>query len=133
MKSDTILLTEKDYLRLKNTLSARDIQDFEDLDLELERAKIISETEVPPDLVTMNTKLRYKNLSDSREQTITIVFPADANTEEQKVSVLAPIGSALIGLRQGQAINWMFPGGKTRRLEVIEVLYQPEAQGDWEL
>ena len=133
MNEDVILITEKDLLRIKNILSFQDSEDFENLELELDRAKIISDDVVPPDLVTMNSKVKFLNLHDNKEVTITIVYPSDANFAEGKVSVLASLGSALIGLRVGQEINWMFPDGKSKKLRILEVLFQPEANEQWHL
>lgn len=133
MDENVILITEKDLLRIKHILSFQKSDDFENLELELDRAKIISDDMVTPDLVTMNSKVRFVSLQDNKEMVITIVYPSSANFAEGKVSVLASLGSALIGLRVGQEINWMFPDGKTKTLRILEVLYQPEASGDWHL
>lgn len=133
MNDDVILITEKDLLRIRHVLSFQKSDDFENLELELDRAKIISDDQVPRDLVTMNSKVKFLNVQDNKEMTITIVYPADANFSEGKVSVLASLGSALIGLRVGQEINWMFPDGKTKTLRILSVIYQPEANGDWHL
>lgn len=133
MNDDVILITEKDLLRIRHVLSFQKSDDFENLELELDRAKIISDDQVPRDLVTMNSKVKFLNVQDNKEMTITIVYPGDANFSEGKVSVLASLGSALIGLRIGQEINWMFPDGKTKTLRILSVIYQPEANGDWHL
>lgn len=133
MNEDVILITEKDLLRIKNILSFQKSVDFENLELELDRAKIISDDTVPSDLVTMNSKVKFLNVQDNKEMIITVVYPSDANFSEGKISVLASLGSALIGLRVGQEINWMFPQGKTKTLRILDVLYQPEANGDWHL
>ena len=133
MNEDVILITEKDLLRIKHILSFQKSEDFENLDLELDRAKIISDDIVPPDLVTMNSKVKFLNTQDNKEMVITIVYPSDANFAEGKVSVLASLGSALIGLRVGQEINWMFPDGKTKTLKILDVIYQPEANEHWHL
>ena len=133
MSDDVILITEKDLLRIRNILSFQKSEDFENLELELDRAKIISDDIVPPDLVTMNSKVKFLNIQDNKEMIITIVYPSDANFSEGKVSVLASLGSALIGLRVGQEINWMFPDGKTKTLRILEVIYQPEANAHWHL
>lgn len=133
MNEDNILITEKDLLRIKHILSFQDSTSYEDLELELDRAKIISDDLVPSDLVTMNSKVRFINLHDQKEMTITVVYPSEANFADGKVSVLASLGSAIIGLRAGQEINWMFPDGKTKRLRILEVIYQPEANGHWHL
>lgn len=133
MNSDVILITEKDYLRIKHTLSFQKSEEYENLELELDRARIISDKDVPPNLVTMNSKVQFLNLQEDREMVVTIVYPSEANFSEGKISVLASLGSALIGLRAGQEINWMFPDGKTRTLRILNVLYQPEACGHWHL
>lgn len=133
MNSDVILITEKDYLRIKHTLSFQKSEEYENLELELDRARIISDKEVPPNLVTMNSKVQFLNVQEDREMVVTIVYPSEANFSEGKISVLASLGSALIGLRAGQEINWMFPDGKTRTLRILNVLYQPEASGHWHL
>jgi len=133
MNNDVILITEKDLLRLKNILSFQKSDEFENLEIELERAKIITDANVPDDLVTMNSKFRFLNIQDNKEMVITIVYPHESNFAEGKISVLASLGAALIGLREGQEINWMFPDGKTRTLKILEVLYQPEANGHWHL
>jgi len=133
MNEEAILITEKDLLRIQHILSFQKSADFENLELELERAKIITDDEVPADLVTMNSKIKFLNIQDNKEMIITIVYPSDSNFAEGRISVLASIGSALIGLRVGQEINWMFPNGKTKTLKILEVIYQPEANEDWHL
>lgn len=133
MNSDVILITEKDILRIKNVLSFQASSEFENLELELDRARIISDLEVPPDLVTMNSKVKFLNVQESREMVVTLVYPSEANFAEGKISVLASLGSALLGLRVDQEINWMFPDGKTRTLRILSVLYQPEANLHWHL
>jgi regulator of nucleoside diphosphate kinase len=133
MKDDVILVTEKDLLRIKHILSFYSSDDFENLELELDRARVITDSDVPPDLVTMNSKVRFLNVNDKKEMTIEIVYPTESSFEDGRISVLASLGSALLGLREGQEINWMFPDGKTKTLRVLQVIYQPEASGHWHL
>lgn len=133
MQEEKLLVTQKDYLRIKHLLDHQNDGDIENLEIELERAQLLADNEVPPDLVTMNSRFRFQNLTDNKEQVITLVYPQDANSQENKISVLAPLGSALIGLRVGQQINWQFPDGKTKTLKVSEILYQPETEQDWHL
>ncbi|MCK6596168.1 MAG: nucleoside diphosphate kinase regulator [Bacteriovoracaceae bacterium] len=133
MNEDVLLITQKDLARIKNVLSYQDSEEFEDLELELDRAHIITDDEVPKDLVTMNSKIRFLNIQDDKEMIVTIVYPSDADFKMGRISVLAPLGSALIGLRVNQEINWKFPDGKTRTLKILDVLYQPEANEDWHL
>jgi regulator of nucleoside diphosphate kinase len=76
--------------------------------------------------------LIYEDLASKRHQTIQLVYPDEADASQHKISILAPLGSALLGLEQGAVIDWIMPGG-TRRIKLVEILYQPEAAGDWEL
>ena len=131
--NDEIIITEKDYLRLNNLFKTLDEEDYEDLEVELERAKILADNEVPKDVVTMNSKVEYTDVKTGKRQDIQIVYPVDSSPAEYKISILAPLASALIGLRVGQEINWKFPSGETKRLRVSAVKYQPEAEGDYAL
>jgi len=133
MDETTIFITEKDYARIRNAMSLVKSNDYENLELELERAKIISDDEVPPNLVTMNSRVKFFIVQENKEMIVTVVYPDDANTDEGRVSILDPLGSALIGLLEKHEINWMFPDGKTKTLRILKVLYQPEANQDWHL
>jgi regulator of nucleoside diphosphate kinase len=94
---------------------------------ELERAQVVPWELLPHDVVTMNARVLFQDESTGGRREITIVYPQDADASEGRISVLAPVGTALLGLSAGQSIEWPFPDGRTRRLRVIEVLYQPEA------
>ena len=122
MNDDVILITERDYLRIRYILGRLDSEDYENLEIEIERAKVIAEQDVPSDLVRMNTTVKFMTLQDEKMSTLTLVYPEDANIAEGKISILAPLGSALIGLRVNQEINWMFPDGKTKTIKILEVL-----------
>lgn len=121
MKEDVILMTERDYLRIKHILSFQNSTEFENLEIELDRAKIVEECEIPDGFVKMNTKFKFEVMNDKKVMVITIVYPEEANFAEGKVSVLAPLGSALIGLQLNQEINWKFPDGKIKRLKILEL------------
>ena len=121
MNEDVILLTERDFLRIKHILSFQNSSEFENLEVELDRAKIIEEDKIPKGLVQMNTKFKFVVMNEGKTMVITIVYPEDADFTAGKVSVLAPLGSALIGLQAEQEINWMFPDGKVKRLKILEV------------
>lgn len=95
------------------------------LEHELDRAIVVSSAAVAADVVTMNSRVRYKDEKDGVKRTVSLVYPSHANAAAGKISVLAPVGTALLGLSAGQSIEWAFPDG-SRRLEVDEVLYQPE-------
>lgn len=99
------------------------------LEDELARAEVIEVAAVPPDLITMNSRVRYVEEDTGAVREVTVVFPHDADTSADRVSVLAPIGSALLGLSVGDTIDWPVPHGRTTRIRVVGVPYQPEAAG----
>ncbi len=131
MKEHEIYISEKDHARIKHLLSYS--EEYEELEAELDRANIIRDDQVPKDLVTMNSQIKFLNIDDNKEMIITIVYPNDADFSKGRISVLAPLGSALIGLKIGEEIDWQFPTGKSKRLRILEILYQPEANEDWHL
>lgn len=134
MMQDNILITEEDMDRLRLLLDpgkmtvGRDQEQLEMLEGELERAQIVSPSRVPAEVVTMNSKVRVKDLDTGKDATYTLVFPRDADFTQGKISVLAPVGTALLGYRTGDVIEWRVPGGR-RTLRVEEILFQPEAAG----
>ena len=119
----SIVVTETDF-ELLNRLA-----DHEPLAAELRNADLVEEHRVPRDVVTMRSRVRFEDTSTGETRDVTIVFPQDADVAEGRISVLAPIGTALLGLSAGQTIDWPFPDGSRRSLRVIEVLFQPEAEG----
>ncbi len=135
MKS-TIYITSQDKERLDKLLAEaavldpREQGDLKALTEELHRAVIVDPKEVPPDVITMNSRAELIDLDTSETVTFTLVFPAEANIEEEKISVLAPIGAGMLGYRVGDEFEWNVPEG-VRRLKVIKVHYQPEAAGDF--
>lgn len=97
---------------------------------ELDRAVMREPAQMPPDVVTMNSRVRFRDLSTDEERTRTLVFPADMRDSSSQLSVLAPVGAALLGLQVGATIRWTLPNGTVTHLEVLELLYQPEAAGE---
>ncbi|MEO5565317.1 MAG: nucleoside diphosphate kinase regulator [Luteimonas sp.] len=104
---------------------------FDALRDELARAEVREPQDMPADAITMNSTTRFLDEGSGAEREITLVYPRDADGSPERVSVLAPVGSALLGLRTGQSIEWPVPGGQRTRLRVLEVRYQPEASGDF--
>lgn len=102
---------------------------YEALRGELDRADVVQPSDMPADIVTMNSVVTFKDDDSSDELTISLVYPSGAGVPGT-VSVLAPVGSALLGLRVGQHIEWPTPDGRRRHLRVLEIEYQPEASGD---
>ncbi len=132
MPDRDIFITEEDHEKLVHLLHGarqrghRDLAHVEQLDAELDRAHIVPADEIPSDVVTMNSQVALRDLDTGGEMVLTLVFPQGANVDERKVSVLAPLGTAILGYRGGDIIEWQVPG-RTRRLQVERVLYQPEA------
>ena len=107
-------------------------EDLRTLRAELDQAHVVGRSEIPPDVITMNSKAQVRDLEDGELMTYTLVFPMKANVDEGMISVLAPIGTAMLGRRVGEEFEWHVPGGPIR-LRVESVLYQPEAAGHFNL
>ncbi|HYQ02784.1 MAG TPA: nucleoside diphosphate kinase regulator [Polyangiaceae bacterium] len=102
------------------------------LERELERAVVVKPDEVPPTIVTMNSEVEVVDVDSGERRTLTLVFPSMAAIESGRVSVLAPLGTALLGSCEGAAVTWQTPRGQ-RRLRVESIVYQPEAAGRFDL
>ena len=96
---------------------------------ELTRAEIVDPAQMPADVVTMNSTACVVDVDAAEEHELTLVYPRDADGDPRRVSVFAPVGSAILGLRVGQAIQWPMPGGRERTLRIGAIRYQPEASG----
>lgn len=132
----TIYITELDRQRLEKLIElarqrdgAANYEYLNRLEQELERAETVARAAVPPDVITMRSKVRLRDLDSGEEVVYTLVFPTEADSGGGKISVLAPIGTAMLGYRVGSRIEWQVPSG-LRRIKVEEILYQPEAAGD---
>ena len=138
MEERTIYITEFDMKRLRELiaeakrLDRRGNEYLESLEAELSRGKLVAPTDVPPDVVTMNSRVELVDLDTEEEMVYTLVFPHEADITQSKISVLAPIGTAILGYRVGDTLTWQVPDG-IRRLRVKQILYQPEAAGDYQL
>ena len=132
MSQHNIFITEPDMEKLEQLLDSvrnsatKDHEHLAMLEDELERAHVVPADRIPVDVVTMNSMVRMTDLHTGQKMIYTLVFPRDANFARGKISVLAPIGTAILGCRAGDVIDWNVPGGK-RELRVEEVLHQPEA------
>lgn len=94
------------------------------LEVELDRAKVVPLSEVPQGTVVMNSDVEYEDTTSHQRRQLRLVFPPDADPEAGRISVMAPLGCALLGLTVGQEIDWQMPGGQ-RRLRVISVTRAP--------
>ena len=134
MEPRDIYITDYDLARLKELLQAgiglaeRDRPSLETLQGELDRAHIVEPAAVPNDVVTMNSQVRLTDVDTNEEQVYTVVFPSQANLDQGKISILAPIGTAVLGYRVGDTVKWPVPGG-IKTLRIKEIVYQPEAAG----
>ena len=129
-----IVLSSLDADRLSKLLDSLPDQAFpgrDDLEAELARAEIVPPAEVPPNVVTMNSTVKFSIESSSKEFFLTLVYPKDVDARGGTISILAPVGSALLGLAKGDEIEWPNPGGRVLRVRIEDVLYQPEREGDF--
>jgi regulator of nucleoside diphosphate kinase len=139
-----IHVTDSDFQRLKTLLRENwvdrreDVGDLSRLEYEIERARVVRSTEMPKDVVTMNSRVRVRDLDSGDAVVFSLVYPSfphaagSEHLAEMTVSVLAPIGTAVLGYRVGDTIEWEVPAG-VRRLKVEQVLFQPEAAGRLDL
>ena len=124
----TIYITRADMTRLRSLVTAvkstRD--DLTSVRAELDQAQVMAAEDIPHDVITMNSQARLRDQATRKVMTFTLVFPENASIEHNRISVLAPIGTAVLGQRQGDELEWEVPAG-TVHLKVMKVLYQPEA------
>ncbi len=132
----SIVLTERDNERL-SALAAGQNNAFAAvsgiLALELERALIVEPAKVPPNVVTMNTRVSVRDEESGETRVFTLVYPCDEDFSIGNLSILTPAGTALIGLSEGETLAWIARDGQTRELTVVEILFQPEANGRFDL
>ncbi|MDF7798557.1 nucleoside diphosphate kinase regulator [Pontiellaceae bacterium B1224] len=132
MKEQPIIMTWPDHARLTELVeqqrylkSGTDKKSFENLGQELARAQLVTDRDIPWDIVTMNSLVKILDLGLGDEYSFTLSWPNEANASEGRINVLAPLGMALLGSRVGQEIEWPLPEGSCR-LRVEEILFQPE-------
>ncbi|KIA83439.1 hypothetical protein OA84_07955 [Kaistella solincola] len=133
-----VIITKQDYNRINRSITeakARNSikkEEAEKLLSELKSAKIVDQENIDKDVVTMNSivKIHFQNNKTNME--FQLVYPADADLKQKKISIFSAVASALIGYRVGDEIDWLIPSGMTK-IVIDEVLYQPEAAGDFDL
>lgn len=131
-KKPRITVSALDLERLEALLdSSRDAHAGKTaLEAELERAEIVDPEKMPPNVVTMNSTVRFAMDSPPQEFQLTLVYPKDADNSGGRISVLAPVGSALLGLSVGDEIEWPRPGGGMTKVRIVDVVFQPERSGE---
>ena len=137
MSAKEIVITEADFDRLSSLLDSPRYRSTHAASLltlkdELERGIVVAAGDVPNGVVTMHSQVRVRDLKADEPATYTLVYPDEADINEGKLSVLAPLGIALLGTKVGQVVTFDAPAGP-RRLKVEKILYQPEAAGDFHL
>ena len=138
MNEKQIAITEQDRKRLIDLILDAQSGEYrgsvylDKLRGELHRAQIVAPQDIPADTITMNSRVALLDLDTREEEIYTLVYPENADSAEGKISVLAPIGTAMLGYRVGDVFEWEVPAGK-RRLKVDRILYQPESAGDYDL
>ncbi len=132
MKDKPIFITDTDLRRLrrllesKGKLEGRDKQHLRDLKNELDRAAVLPGSEIPHYVLTMHSRFRLKDLDTGDVGEYTLVYPGEADISRGKLSVLAPIGTALLGYQELDTVEWRVPAG-LKRFQIEQILYQPEA------
>ena len=133
-----IILNKLDFSRIYNCINVArrlntiGISEAENLLSELNSAKVVEPHEIPHDVVTMNSVVRISFLNTNKTTQFQVVYPDQANIKENKISIFSPVATALIGYRVSDEIEWIVPSGLTK-LRVDEIIYQPEAAGDFDL
>jgi regulator of nucleoside diphosphate kinase len=138
MNNKPIQISEFDLKRLQKLIddahygAHRGSSDYDRLKAELDRAQVVSPQSVSHTVITMNSTIVLLDLDTGEEETYTLVFPEQASIEHGRISILAPIGTAMLGYEVGDIFEWEVPDGQ-RRLQVTQILYQPESAGDYHL
>src|SRR5512139_4245553 len=128
-----IIVSERDLERLEAMLASQpdDLPGADALRDELDRAQVARSEAMPPDVVTMNSRIRFVVEPAGREVGVTLVYPRDFRGRPDQLSVTTPAGIAVLGLAVGQQIEWLAPNGHTVRARILDVAYQPERAGDF--
>ena len=138
MSSRRIFITRQDRERLTSMLDEslagknRDVAFLKELARELASAETVEPRAVPADVVTMNSRVVVKDVESGEISEYTLVFPEKANVEQGRLSVVSPIGTAILGYSKGDTLVWQTPGGP-RKIQIVAIPYQPEAAGDFHL
>ncbi|GFK82281.1 Regulator of nucleoside diphosphate kinase [Vibrio cholerae] len=129
---NTIVVSTRDMDRISQLMDslATLSPELEKLEEELDRATVLEPAEMPDNVVTMNSTVRFKFLGSDEVMEKTLVYPNDVKSSAD-VSIFAPVGSALLGLAVGQQLVWPMPGGTVKTLEIIDIVYQPERAGEF--
>ena len=137
MKSE-IKITELDYVRLCDLVTAMkdkksvELSNLDALGAEIRRAERVDPKKITPEFITMNSEFEVTDLDNNKQMKLRLVYPKDADFTRGNVSVLSPLGSALLGYKAGDTISFRVPKGE-KKIRIEKVLYQPEANGEFTL
>lgn len=138
MANRIIYITDNDMRRLRELIivtrefGKEDEMHLQELENELNRGKVVKPQDIPSNVITMNSEVYLRDLNTKKEITYRLVFPEHADASQGWISILAPIGTALLGYSVADTIEWKVPAG-IAKLKVEKILYQPEAAGDYHL
>jgi regulator of nucleoside diphosphate kinase len=133
-----IILSSLDYERIYNSINKAEEsksiseQEAQSLAGELEKAKIVEPQKMPDDIVTMNSKVKITFVKTGKQMELQIVYPQDADINQNLISIFSPIAAALIGYKVGDTIEWIVPSGLTS-IKIDDITYQPESVGQYDL
>ncbi len=133
VRKPQIILSSLDVDRIEALLAVIPASVFPgkaELQAELDRADVVDPQDIPPQVVTMNSTVRFSMVETGKEFCLTLVYPRDMDGSADKLSIFAPVGSALLGLSVGDELAWPGPGGKSMTVQVKDIVYQPESAGE---
>ena len=125
------VLTELDHIRISKLLKHPGMAFAAELESVLDNAELVSSYDVQASLVTMNSRVLIADEFLGEERTLTLCYPPDADPKTGFVSILSPVGTALLGLAEGQMAHWNAPNGEQTSARILKVVFQPEESGDY--
>lgn len=129
-----IIINRLDAERLQRLIDEADDKDLavaQTLEEELARGEVVDPEQIPDDVVSMCSQVQFTDLARGRQIIRTLVYPHALASTEDGISVMAPVGAALLGLRIGDTIDWPLPGGRETQLRIDAILWQPEREGQF--
>ncbi|MBJ9986848.1 nucleoside diphosphate kinase regulator [Acinetobacter sp. S40] len=133
MKQPNIIISSQDLHRLETMLEHQNTETatMQHLENELARADVVDPDQVPANVVSMNSRVSITIAPSTQSVEVTLVYPHDFTGDKSQVNILAPIGAAILGLTEGQTIEWPQPDGQLMKIKIEKVIYQPEREGKY--
>jgi regulator of nucleoside diphosphate kinase len=133
MNNSIILMSKVDYQRINSFIEKMKPIESDQLELELDRAQLVEASEMPSDVITMNSEIVYLDLDLEQEQKVKLVYTLKSDLEIHQVSILSPLGTALIGLKKGEEYSFLTRNGKKKSIRILDITFQPEAMERFDL